>query len=234
MWLLLLPKTIVFGEMRGHIFFCSCHRLINITADFYILQFVTLICLVHTSTLPQTTESGGRISKTRSTDFEVLERAALIGNAHPLSTRVAKSLLRCAGYCAKDSRCFSFVFAPGDGQCQLHSLNATDIKMAHSEDSSVYVLVQGLDASFGVHSSARNLMHSMLAGSLLVGMIPPQVVISSIPTCSRCSRFRIRSQPNRKETHHFSIAHGRSSHFSTVEDVYCTRNAEAQIQHLFF
>ena len=130
---------------------------------FLSVHYYNISCFFNPSSCSMTAMPSGEPPKAETTNFNLLQRSSLIRNARPLSVKAAKSLLRCAGYCAKDSRCFSFVFAPRDGQCQLHSLKATDIKMAHSEDSSVYVLVQGLDASFGVHSSAGNLMHSITA-----------------------------------------------------------------------
>ncbi|XP_038077159.1 uncharacterized protein LOC119744995 isoform X2 [Patiria miniata] len=92
-----------------------------------------------TTVAPTTKQTSAEFPKTRNSGLQMLYKGGLIGNSVPLSTKKAKSLLRCAGYCSKDAHCFSFDFAPVSGQCRLHNLNSTDIEMSPNEDFSVYV-----------------------------------------------------------------------------------------------
>ncbi|XP_022110102.1 uncharacterized protein LOC110989785 isoform X2 [Acanthaster planci] len=103
-----------------------------------LLQLAEVMVREHVNDLTTAQPFGKSLSRMTNTFFK-LHKGALIANSLPLATNVAVSLTRCARYCSKDVRCFSFDFAPGDGQCRIHSLNTFDIAMTPSENFSVWV-----------------------------------------------------------------------------------------------
>ena len=77
----------------------------------------------------------------KSANFTRFYQGGLIGNTNPLSTEVASSAPLCAVYCIIHARCVSFDFAPGNGQCHLHSLNPADIDVTPNDDFSVFAFL---------------------------------------------------------------------------------------------
>ncbi|XP_022098117.1 uncharacterized protein LOC110983290 [Acanthaster planci] len=106
-----------------------------------LLQLAEVTVKVYTAGECDAVDVATSTPKARTPNFNKIHKDGLIANSRPLSVKVAKSVLRCAGYCAKDIRCFSFDFAQGDGQCRLYNLNTTDIEMTPSRYFSVYVLM---------------------------------------------------------------------------------------------
>ncbi|XP_022110100.1 fucolectin-6-like [Acanthaster planci] len=83
----------------------------------------------------------GKPCEVRTAAFQMLRDRSWIANSHLLSKKVVRSLMRCAGYCARDAHCNCFDFAPGNGQCRLHNLNSTYIEMMPNEEFAVYTVV---------------------------------------------------------------------------------------------
>ena len=79
-----------------------------------------------------------------STYFKRIFQGASLESSKSLSTRVARSLTQCAVYCTRNTRCLSFEFAPGTGQCRLHSLIPSGADVIPNAEISLFSVSVGL------------------------------------------------------------------------------------------